>query len=1186
MWKEFFLFDLRYQLRQPLLWVMAAALATLAFLSASGTIVIGGPVGNLHLNAPVVIARQLSVLSMMSMFLVTVLIAGAILRDHEAGMADMLFATPMRKTHYLFGRFLAGFTACVALFSLATLAMMAGSHMPWIDSERVGDFALAPYAWSFAMFLVPNLLFIAALLMLLAALTRSIIMVYVGVLAFTVLWSMAAPFSTGGGSESMALLLDPFGVRPLLQATRYFTPAQANADLPAFSGALLANRMVWTAVALALFLATVALFKPQRAGALRWRKARQPAREATPAITRTVRPVAPRFARGTALRQCWQLLCFEARGVMRGLPFLIMLLLALANFIANYSIGGMRFDSIPYPLTRVILDELNQSINFVLVIVLVFYSGELMFRERQVKIADMNDAMPVAGWVPLAAKAGALVAVILAFLSVGALAGVVIQLVKGGAAVEGMLYLKGTLLNSVYFVLVAVVLLSLQAIANNKYLGYVLAILLLMSGTMMESMDVHHRLANFASLPPLVYSDLNGYGHFVAGWSWFALYWALVAVATLFLAQAFAVRGAASGWRMRLSNAKNRLKGKTGLGLAVCIAACAATGSWIHYNTTVLNHYEANGVALDRQAEYEKLYRKYLGQPNPSLAAVRANVDIYPAERRVVIDGYYVVRNKTAHEIREMALQLDTSTMTVLDKLPPHTVSLDDARHGFRVIRLAEPLAPGAELGFGFKVEVRNAGFTNSGAPDGINHNGTMFTSEQYFPKLGYVQAAEIHDRAERRKRGLGEARRMPALDDRMAQASNHWKLFGLDGDLIDFETTVSTSLDQTAIAPGYLQKTWEANGRRYFHYKMDQPVLPFFSYQSGRWDVKKASWNGMPIEVYHDSKHAYNVGSMVKGAQHALDYFSREFGPYQHRQLRITEFPLYLPYARSLPNTIPFSESLGFINDLRNPDGVDHVFYVTAHEIAHQWWGDQVIPANVQGSEMIAESLAEYSALMALEKAYGAEKTRSILRFDLDEYLAGRSSELVEEQPLFRVEGQVYIQYRKGSLVFYRLREEIGEAALNGALKRFRDDFLYKTAPYPTSRDLLRYIRAAAPANKQALITDLFERIVVYDNRVTEATAWKRTDGRWDVTMKVKLSKLEADGRGKETARAYDEPIDIAVFGATPGSVLLREKRQLPAGESTLTVTVARQPSEVGVDPYNILIDKDASDNRKVLAH
>jgi aminopeptidase N len=326
----------------------------------------------------------------------------------------------------------------------------------------------------------------------------------------------------------------------------------------------------------------------------------------------------------------------------------------------------------------------------------------------------------------------------------------------------------------------------------------------------------------------------------------------------------------------------------------------------------------------------------------------------------------------------------------------------------------------------------------------------------------------------------------------------------------------------------------------------------------------------------------------MIKGTQRALSYYTDNFGPYQHQQVNILEFPLYKTYARSFPNTIPFSESLGFVSDLRNPDHVDHVFYVTAHEIAHQWWGDQLIAANVQGFAMLTESLAEYSALMTVEKEFGAEKTRHILRFDLDQYFAGRAKELVEELPLNRTEGQTYLHYRKGSLAFYRLREEIGEQAVNRALKRFLDDNRYKTSPYPTSTDLITYLRAEAPKDKQELITDLFERIVIYDNRVLKASANLRADGQWDVTLQVRLGKAEADGKGKETKRAYDEPVDIAVFGRADGAkqkdekVLFRGKRSLPAGESTITLTVRDKPFEVGVDPYNLLIDRVAGDNRK----
>ncbi|MES2321878.1 MAG: M1 family aminopeptidase [Pseudomonadota bacterium] len=1184
MWQEFLRFDLRYQLRQPLLWLTALALSVMAFMSASNdSFRIGGAIGNVHMNAPVVIANQLSILSIIAMFLVTVFIAGAVLRDKEVGIADMLFATPMRKLEYLFGRFFAGFLACLAIFALITLAMMLGANMPSIDPARLGAFSLYSYAWSFCVFVVPNLLFVAALLMMLAATTRSMILVYVGVLAFMVMWSVAGALGSEGGNASMAVLLDPFGVRALKQATRYYTSAESNTALPSLSGLLLMNRVIWTMIALGMFAATVILFKPQRTGTGRgwFGNARKTVAVASAPAAFSVRRIAPRFSASTAWSQWWAVLCFDAKGVIKSMPFLVMLLLAIANFVANFAIGGMRFDSAPYPLTRLLIEELAGGINSMLVIVLIFYSGELIFKERQVKISDVGDALPVPNWVPLMAKAAALVAVIFAFLFAGVGAALVIQLVQGGASVEGMLYLQGTLINAVYFILMALAILSLQTITNNKYIGYGLAIALFLSNTVLTGMDLDHKLYSFAALPTLTYSDLNGYGHFLTGWSWFALYWALSCVALLIVAQAFWQRGLALDGVARLASAMRNLRGKAGLALALSLAAWGGTGAWIHYNTNVLNNYQSPDAVLDAQADYEKLYRKTLGLPQPSLTSVRANVDIFPAERRVTIKGRYLLKNKTSAALATLRVQTDISAETTIDQLPPHTVVSDDKRFGFKVLQLAEPLAPGATLAFDFTVQVRNPGFTNSGAPDTVNHNGTMFASENFFPTLGYVQAREIDDRNERRKRGLGEPHRMPKLEDQQAHYSNFWKLFGFDGDLIDFETTVSTSAGQTAFAPGQLEQRWEKDGRNYFRYKMDKPILPFFSYQSGTWEVKKADWNGVAIEVYYDKKHAWNIDSMIKGTQRALDYNTANFGPYPHKHVRILETPLYQAFARSFPGTVPFSESLGFVSDMRKPDSVDHVFYVTAHEVAHQWWGDQVIAANVQGSAMITESLAEYSALMALEKEFGAEKVRHILRWDMDQYLAGRGKELVGELPLLRVEGQIYLQYRKGSLAFYRLREEIGEAALNRALKNFLDAQRYQSAPYATSLDLLKFIRAEAGQDKQELITDLFERIVIYDNRVLESTTRQRADGRWDVTVKLSLAKLEADGKGKESARKYDELVDVAIF-AGGERVLHRQKYALKAGESSLTVTVADKPVEAGVDPYNLLIDRVAGDNRK----
>ena len=272
----------------------------------------------------------------------------------------------------------------------------------------------------------------------------------------------------------------------------------------------------------------------------------------------------------------------------------------------------------------------------------------------------------------------------------------------------------------------------------------------------------------------------------------------------------------------------------------------------------------------------------------------------------------------------------------------------------------------------------------------------------------------------------------------------------------------------------------------------------------------------------------------------------------------------------------------------MRDNEDIDYVFYVTAHEMAHQWWGHQVIGANLQGSTVLMESLSQYFALMVMEKEYGRDKMRRFLKYELDGYLRGRGGELIEEQPLARVEGQQYIHYQKGSLIFYRLRDEIGEEALNRALKRFLEDKSYQQAPYTTTKELLEYIRAETPKDKHALLSDMFEKIVFYDNRVTEAKAVKRADGQWDVTMKLHLAKIEVDGKGKETPRAYDETVEIGIFARAPGAkekdekVLLLEKRTLQGSDPSITITVKDKPFDVGVDPYNKLIDRVSKDNRK----
>jgi aminopeptidase N len=396
----------------------------------------------------------------------------------------------------------------------------------------------------------------------------------------------------------------------------------------------------------------------------------------------------------------------------------------------------------------------------------------------------------------------------------------------------------------------------------------------------------------------------------------------------------------------------------------------------------------------------------------------------------------------------------------------------------------------------------------------------------------------------------------------------------------------VSTSPDQIAITPGYLRDEWVEAGRRYFHYKMDAPIVNFYTFVSGRYEVARDMWNDIAIEIFYHPTHSFNVSRMIEAVKKALAYYTAEFGPYQFRQVRIIEFPAYRRFAQSFPNTIPYSESAHFINDLRDEENIDMVFFITAHETAHQWWGHQVIGGDVQGAQFLLESITQYSAFMIMEKDFGRDQMQKFLAYELERYLMGRGNERVAEQPLVVVEQQPYIYYSKGGLALYALRDYIGEARLNGALRQFLNDKRFQDPPYTNSIEFLAYLYEATPGEYQYLIEDLFETITLYDNRADDAEMEPLENGQYRVTVTVESHKYRADGLGVETEVDHNDWVEIGVFGkhdatsryASP--MLYREKHRVATGKSQIEVIVDDEPVKAGIDPRNLLIDRVPSDN------
>ena len=131
----------------------------------------------------------------------------------------------------------------------------------------------------------------------------------------------------------------------------------------------------------------------------------------------------------------------------------------------------------------------------------------------------------------------------------------------------------------------------------------------------------------------------------------------------------------------------------------------------------------------------------------------------------------------------------------------------------------------------------------------------------------------------------------------------------------IAFEAVVGTDEGQVAVAPGRLRRTWTQGGRRYFHYATDVPIRDHYAFFSAAYAVHEGRWNETSIEIFHHPTHAWNVDRMVRSVQASLDYYTQQFGPYPHGQLRFVEHPGDGVTLHASPVNISYEEGFSLLN-------------------------------------------------------------------------------------------------------------------------------------------------------------------------------------------------------------------------------------------------------------------------------
>ncbi len=1190
MFKTFFLTELKYTLKQPMVYIFMFILGLMEFFATvSDNVQVGGAIGNVYRNSPYTLTLHISIFSIFSLLMAVAFFNNAALRDHNNEFNEILFTTPLSKPGYYFGRFFGAlFIATLPLVGVF-IGMLLGTWMnsifEWIDPERFGPFQIKTFVNNYVLFILPNMFLAGTVIFAMANKWKSTVISFVGGLVIIVAYIISGSLMSDVDNETIAGLSDIFGINTYALETKYYTPVEKNTISPGFSGLLFWNRLLWTGVGILILLLSYFSFSFKQKN----KKVKKENVSNQKSTTTFLLPkLTPSFNTNTNWIQFKSFFYTNFLSIIKSVTFKILFLFCIIILVADLSGGFEYFGLQSYPVTYKLIDSIKDNTDIFIIIIVVFFSGELIWRDRDYKINEVIDATAHTSFISMAAKALSLVSIATILNLFFILIGILYQLLNGFTRIELDVYLLDFLYDNLpLFIAFGGITILVQVLSSNKYIGYFVAILILLVWEIVLSiMDVGSNMLDIGGGPSVFYSDMNRFGPGVKGAFWFNLYWILFAVLGLLIAGALWNRGTKDSLYNRIKTARKEVPKSYRSVIVIATAIWLGIAGFVYYNTQVLNPYYTGDTLEELAANYEKTYGKYRDVVTPKITDAKYYIDIFPNKRDIHVKADLELTNASESNIDSLHFYMSEDWDTKLI-IPNSKEVFNDSTYDFKIFKLSPPLQPGEKMILTVDNKFITKGFENNRGTTMIVKNGTFFNNGAILPTMGYNSDYELSDKNIRKKHGLPEKERMPELTPGVTDLHMGNYIFNGQSDFINVETIVSTSADQTAIAPGSLIKKWEENERNYFHYKTDTPSLNFYSFMSAKYEIATRNWNGIDIEIYYDKKHNVNIEMMLDAVERSLKYFTENFGPYYHKQARIIEFPRYRNFAQAFPGTMPYAESFGFIIDLEDETENNVIDAVIAHEMAHQYWAHQLIGAYMQGSTLLSESFSEYSSLMTMKNLNNDPmKMREFLKYNHDRYLRGRSGERLKELPLYKVENQGYIHYGKGSVILYALQDYVGEQNVNTAMKNLLEEYRYKGTPYPSSYDFIRHLEPEVPDSLRYLITDWFKEITLYDNRLKEANYKALANGKYEVTMEIESSKIKADSLGNETRVAINDWIDIGFFMDSDEEVLYNEQRvKFDRAKSSITVQLDSLPYKAAIDPRHLLIDRVYSDNIKALS-
>ncbi len=1063
--KTIFPFELRTRFASPLTWLM---LLMMCFQGVWYTLAVYD--FYVHdqalINGAGIFYVCLSGGGMILMIIIAMITGMSLYRDIEERTALFLYAFPIDEKRFFLGRFFAAYAVNLLLVLAYVLGMIIMPYLGVGPADKFGPVPWLQLVHGYALFGLTNIFLLTAVSYFCVVRFRNMAASYIGIFLFVLIFLVAEAVSGNSPYITAIMILDPFGFVYTKEIVDGMSVAEKNSAFLPVGEMLLLNRLLWVGIGLlaltySYFRFSFRDFIQAAFGSARRTLQGDVVASHDASFTHVAVPHVKRlFSIGEYFRKLGRFALVEFLNVVRPASFkVVLMVVAVMFFLYMVLWNPVYYVGAQVPLTSG-MTTTRLHTGFLMIILLMIWSGELFFKDRTTGLWQVVDAAPMPSWVTLLSRFVAMCGVALIISLTMLVSGIVAQVGQGFFAIDWQIYINDLLgfrFGWLTYVLYIGLVFFVAGLTANRFLTHVVCVGYFIFLAISFDTGIIEQIRYGYGFTPGIddFSELNRYGIFSISSAWYFLLWLCLAVPFLLAGIRFWNRGSEKGVFKRVFS----FHGELGWGgVAISVASLALfffLQSFLVAEVNATRNYVPGGREDTEAAEYEKRFGEAQSFASPRITAVDLRLDLYPLEQAAECRAELTLDNPSSEPVEKLYVNADYFTEISSLRMDGRKLERLEADKvlGMEVYALPEAMAPGDVRTLVIDSRKSYPGLSQGEPRADMAYNGLFM--ERPVLVIGYDPGKELLENNERKANGLDMLdSRMDPPDDPVSLEKHY---LATDAGLVSGTITVSTPATQTAFAPGVLVKRWAENGRNWFRYELETPSPLHWYVGSADYAEEVLTAGETEVTLLYKEDHDYNLDLYREALEEGVSYLESHLGAYPYTELRVAEIPFYQDPFYAFANTIAVSEKEGWFGDRNNADVVSFIRFSVTRELFRQWVMENGFLANVQGAEMLWTALPEAMALGFLEQRDGEERVAVILDKKRRKYGKDRGAEPNQEPPLLYADGIEYLEENKGAIALYHLSKTVGHQRLSRLVREWFDS--RKEAPL-VFRDFYEYLK------------------------------------------------------------------------------------------------------------------------------